>query len=107
MQCTVIESVDMTTATEEQAPRPRRTDVEPEQSYASGDYVRATVKWFNPHKGYGFVCPEGTQRDVFIHMVTVRRAGLESLMAGQVVEVRLADGQKGPQAVEVRTVDFF
>jgi CspA family cold shock protein len=68
----------------------------------ASDFVDATVKWFNPDKGYGFVCQLDNDRDVFIHVVTLRRSGVRELEAGQPVKVRIADGPKGPQATEIR-----
>jgi CspA family cold shock protein len=68
---------------------------------ASGEFVDATVKWFNSDKGYGFVCRTDSERDVFIHMVTLRRSGLKELEPGQTVKVRIAEGPKGPQATEI------
>lgn len=67
-----------------------------------GNFVGATVKWFNPDKGYGFVSQSDNARDVFIHMVTLRRSGVANLEAGQNVQVRIAEGPKGPQATEIR-----
>jgi CspA family cold shock protein len=47
---------------------------------------RGTVKWFNSQKGYGFIQPQGSGKDVFVHISAVEKAGLSSLNEGQVVE---------------------
>ena len=50
---------------------------------------KGTVKWFNPTKGYGFIKPNSGDRDVFVHISAVERAGLSNLSEGQVVEYEL------------------
>jgi CspA family cold shock protein len=58
-----------------------------------------TVKWFNANKGYGFIQPESGP-DLFVHVSAIQDGG--SLDEGDVVEFDITQGQKGPQAVNVR-----
>src|ERR1700735_3266375 len=50
---------------------------------------KGTVKWFNSTKGYGFIRPSTGDKDVFVHISAVERAGLSTLNEGQVVEYEL------------------
>lgn len=67
-----------------------------------GDYSSALVKWYNNERGYGFVTREAMDGDIFVHAAVLRRNGMESLAPGQKVMVRIAEGQKGLQVVEIR-----
>ena len=60
-----------------------------------------TVKWFNAEKGFGFIEREGGD-DVFVHFSAIRSDGYKSLDEGQKVEFDLENGQRGPQATNVR-----
>lgn len=101
LQVTRVLNVDESTA--EAAPAASGGGAGPARDLGPAtDFVEATVKWFNPDKGYGFVCQTDNERDVFIHMVTLRRSGVRELEAGQAVKVRIAEGPKGPQATEIR-----
>lgn len=62
-----------------------------------------TVKFFNAEKGYGFISVEGGE-DVFVHYSNIEGSGYRSLDEGQAVEFEIGSGQKGPEALEVRTV---
>lgn len=61
--------------------------------------ANGTVKWFNPVKGFGFIAPEDGQKDVFVHISAVERAGLDTLSEGQQVEYELESGRDGRTSV--------
>jgi len=62
-----------------------------------------TVKWFSPEKGFGFITqPDGP--DVFVHFSAIEGEGYRNLEEGQAVEFDVTDGDKGPQASNVRAV---
>ena len=56
---------------------------------------KGTVKWFNPTKGYGFIKPNGSDKDVFVHISAVERAGMGTLNEGQKLSFELERGQQG------------
>ena len=56
------------------------------------------VKWFDRAKGYGFVCVDEGETDVFIHMETLRKSGIATLHEGDRLRVAVTDGSKGKHA---------
>jgi CspA family cold shock protein len=62
------------------------------------------VKWFNDDKGYGFITPDDGGKDLFVHHSGVAGEGFKSLAEGAKVEFEPSEGQKGPQATDVRAV---
>lgn len=65
--------------------------------------MQGTVKWFNPQKGFGFITTsEG--KDVFVHFSGITTNGFKTLQEGEKVEFDVTQGQKGDQAINVKTV---
>ncbi|GAM73981.1 cold shock protein cspE [Vibrio ishigakensis] len=65
--------------------------------------VTGTVKWFNDTKGFGFIQQENGP-DVFAHFSAIVGDGFRSLSEGQKVEFVVSDGQKGPQAEQIKAL---
>ncbi len=70
-----------------------------------GAPVRATVKWFNAAKGFGFVTPEDGSPEAFLHMSALRQAGIEAVGEGTAMVVEIGQSPKGRQVVRVVEVD--
>ena len=64
--------------------------------------AQGTVKWFNAEKGFGFIAPNDGGADVFVHFSAIQTQGYRSLEENQQVEFDVTQGQKGPQAENVR-----
>lgn len=97
-QASRLISIDNSTASAAPEPpeRPQRAIAMPH-----GGWLEGQVKWFNRSKGYGFLSRGAGTPDIFVHMETLRRAGLVELREGQRVRFRIGDGPKGELAAEV------
>ena len=60
--------------------------------------MQGTVKWFNAQKGFGFIQPDGGNKDVFVHISEVERSGLGGLNEGQRVSFDVAPGKNGKES---------
>jgi CspA family cold shock protein len=63
-----------------------------------------TVKWFNGEKGFGFITQDDGGPDVFVHFSAISGDGYRNLEDNQKVEYDVTQGQKGPQANNVRVI---
>ena len=77
----------------------------PDGERKEGSHVAiGTVKWFSPEKGFGFITPDDGTADVFVHFSAIAGEGFRNLEENQKVEYDVTQGQKGPQAANVRAV---
>ncbi len=62
--------------------------------------ARGTVKWFNDHRGYGFITAEG-QQEVYVHFSAIEGNGFRTLREGDQVEFELKRSERGAEAAHV------
>jgi len=72
---------------------------------ATATDIEGTVKWFNGEKGFGFVGTEEGDKDVFIHISVVERAGLRAVDEGQRLAMKVVTTQEGREAISVAVID--
>lgn len=41
------------------------------------------IKWYNSQKGYGFIIPDNSSRDIFVHVTQLEKIGVKSIYTGQ------------------------
>jgi len=76
-----------------------------EAAPATGPILDATVKWFNPEKGFGFTELADGSGDAFLHIGTLQASGHDSVAPGAKLRVQIGQGAKGPQVTKVLEVD--
>ncbi len=69
---------------------------------SAGPFEPVRVKWFNRPRGYGFLIQVSSGDDVFVHMETLRIAGIGEILPDEMVHARLVRSEKGLLAVEVK-----
>lgn len=97
LQVSQIHSVDLSTAAAApvaERPQPERGEQE----------LTGIVKFYDANKGYGFVVPDGGERDVFVPARILPRSGLMRLEPNQRVRLRCREGDKGPLATWIETI---
>ena len=83
--------------------RPRFT--QPRFEAPSGPPVSGVVKWFSPEKGFGFVELSDGSGDAFLHGSVLAQSGISAVQPGEILEVRVGPGHKGPHVTEVLSID--
>ena len=61
-----------------------------------------TVKWFNDAKGFGFITPDEGGKDLFVHFSAIQGSGFKTLTENDKVQYDVGQGEKGPNATNVR-----
>lgn len=62
------------------------------------------VKWFNDGKGFGFIAPADGSKDVFVHFSGIAGTGRRTLSDNAEVEFEVVQGERGPQAANVKAI---
>ncbi len=107
-QVTAVLAVDASTATPERRPMrssPRASPGRGPHDVSEAITVEGTVKWFKSDKGFGFVVGDDGQKDIFVHVSVVERAGLSGLDGGQRLSMKVVKTPKGREAISLAVLD--
>ena len=80
-------------------------EVEEREAFPEDGFTLGRVKWFSRMKGWGFIEPDGGDRDVFVHYESIVGEGFRNLEKGERVKFRIEDSPKGPKAAQVSSLD--
>ena len=72
----------------------------------TGRTVTGQVKWFDAHKGYGFITPAGGDGDILLHQTCVRQSGFSRAVEGASVVCEAVIGPRGMQASRILSIDY-
>jgi CspA family cold shock protein len=73
--------------------------------FGGNKVMKGKVKWFNAKKGFGFITREDDGTDIFVHFSAIQSEGYKKLKQDQAVEFDTEQGDKGPQAKDVKILD--
>lgn len=65
---------------------------------------KGTVKWYDSNKRFGFIMPEGGDKDIFVHASSLNKINVETLEEGQKLEYDLGENNGRPCAINLRLV---